>query len=220
MTMEIFEYEQGGDEWKNARCGIPTSSEFHTVMAKGREGGASVTRRKYLMSLAGEVLTGEPMESFSNGHMERGRIMEDEARNLYAFLTDAEIRRVGFIRNGKKGASPDSLVGTEGGLEIKTALPHIQIERLLRGDLPPEHKAQVQGNIWLSERIFWDFVSYWPKLPLLKVRVFRDDIYIKNMSAEIDRFNDELAAMVESIRNYDRRSEILKNQLVQSVMGG
>jgi hypothetical protein len=40
------------------------------------------------------------------------------------------------------------------------------------------------------------------------------------MAGEIDRFNDELEAMVETIRNYDRRSEVLKNQLVQSVMGG
>jgi hypothetical protein len=220
MSMEIFDVEQGTPEWRAARCGIPTSSEFHTVMAKGKDGGTSVTRRKYLLSLAGEILTGEPMETYSNAHMERGRVMEDEARDLYAFVRDADIRRVGFIRNGKKGASPDSLVGSEGGLEIKTALPHIQIERLLRGDLPSEHKAQVQGNIWLAERDWWDFCSYWPKLPLLTVRVFRDDIYIKNMAGEIDRFNDELEAMVENIRNYDRRSEILKNQLVKSVMGG
>ncbi|RWL14837.1 MAG: exonuclease [Mesorhizobium sp.] len=220
MTMEIFDFAQGSDEWRAARCGIPTSSEFHTVMAKGKDGGASVTRRKYLLSLAGEIVTGELTDSYSNGHMDRGRAMEDEARETYAFINDADIRRVGFIRNGKKGASPDSLVGTEGGLEIKTALAHIQIDRLLRGTLPPEHKAQVQGNIWLAEREWWDFVSFWPKLPLLKVRVFRDDIYIKTMAAEIDAFNAELAEMVERIRNYDRRSEILKNQLVQSVMGG
>jgi hypothetical protein len=214
--IQIFEMDQGGEEWAKARLGIPTASRFATVMAKGE----GKTRNEYMRKLAGEIITGETMDSFTNGHMDRGKEMEDEARNLYAFLTDAEIRRVGFIRNGKKGASPDSLVGTEGGLEIKTALAHIQIERLLRGDLPSEHKAQVQGNVWLAERDWWDFCSYSPKLPLLKVRVFRDDIYIKNMSGEIDRFNDELAAMVESVRNYDRRSEILKNQLVQSVMGG
>lgn len=214
--IEVFEIDQGGDEWAQVRLGIPTASRFATVMAKGE----GKTRNEYMRKLAGEVLTGEPMDSFTNGHMDRGKVMEDEARDLYAFVTDADIRRVGFIRNGKKGASPDSLVGTEGGLEIKTALAHLQIERLLRGDLPPEHKAQVQGNIWLSERLWWDFCSYWPKLPLLTVRVFRDDIYIKNMAGEIDRFNDELAEMVERVRNYDRRSEILKNQLVQSVMGG
>lgn len=214
--IEVFDCEQGSEDWFACRAGIPTASKFATVMAKGE----GKTRSKYMRQLAGEIITGEPMESFTNGHMDRGKEMEDEARNLYAFVTDADIRRVGFIRNGKKGASPDSLVGEEGGLEIKTALPDIQIERLISGKLPPEHVAQVQGNIWLSEREWWDFCSYWPKLPLLKVRVFRDDIYIKNMAGEIDRFNDELAAMVESIRNYDRRSEILKNQLVKSVMGG
>jgi hypothetical protein len=216
MTMEIFDIDQGGQEWLQARLGIPTASKFATVMAKGE----GKTRSEYMRKLAGEIVTGEPMDSYTNVHMDRGKVMEDEARDLYAFVRDAEIRRVGFIRNGKKGASPDSLVGSEGGLEIKTALPHIQIERLLRADLPSEHKAQVQGNIWLAERDWWDFCSYWPKLPLLTVRVFRDDIYIKNMAGEIDRFNDELEAMVETIRNYDRRSEILKNQLVKSVMGG
>lgn len=214
--IEIFDCEQGSEDWFACRAGIPTASKFATVMAKGE----GKTRSKYMRQLAGEIITGEPMESFTSPHMDRGKTMEDEARETYAFINDADILRVGFIRNGKKGASPDSLVGTEGGLEIKTALPDIQIERLISGKLPPEHTAQVQGNIWLSERDWWDFVSYWPKLPLLKVRVFRDDIYIKNMSGEVDRFNDELAAMVESVRNFDRRSEILKNQLVQSVMGG
>ncbi|PZP57722.1 MAG: exonuclease, partial [Delftia acidovorans] len=132
----------------------------------------------------------------------RGNAMEDEARQHYAFVEVAEIHRVGFIRNGNKGASPDSLVGDNGGLEIKTALPHIQIDRLERDRLPPEHKAQVQGNLWLSEREWWDFVSYWPKLPILTVRVYRDEDYIKTMADEIDRFNDELAALVERIRHY------------------
>ena len=214
--IEIFDCEQGSEDWFACRAGIPTASKFATVMAKGE----GKTRNEYMRKLAGEIITGEPMESFNNAHMDRGKTMEDEARETYAFINDADIRRVGFIRNGKKGASPDSLVGSEGGLEIKTALPHIQIDRLLRGDLPSEHRAQVQGNIWLAERGWWDFVSYWPKLPLLTVRVFRDDIYIKNIAGEIDRFNDELEAMVETIRNYDSRSEILKNQLVKSVMGG
>lgn len=214
--IQIFDCEQGSEEWFACRVGIPTASKFATVMAKGE----GKTRSKYMRQLAGEIITGEPMESFSNGHMDRGKAMEDEARETYAFINDAEIRRVGFIRNGSKGASPDSLVGNDGGLEIKTALPDIQIERLVSGKLPPEHKAQVQGSIWIAEREWWDFVSFWPKLPQLKVRVPRDDIYIKQMSAEIDAFNAELAELVERIRNYDRRSEILKNQLVQSVLAG
>lgn len=196
--MQVFNCEQGSPEWFACRAGIPTASKFSTVMAKGE----GKTRAEYMRKLAGELLTGEPAEQFSNTHTDRGNAMEDEARQTYAFICDAEIERVGFIRNGNRGASPDSLVGTAGGLEIKTALPHIQIDRLERDRLPPEHKAQVHGNIWLAEREWWDFVSYWPRLPILTVRVYRDEEYIKTLADEIDRFNDELAALVERIRNY------------------
>lgn len=197
--MQVFtDLEQGSEAWFQARAGLPTASKFATVMAKGE----GKTRSEYMRTLAGEILTGEPAEQFSNVHTERGNAMEDEARETYAFINDAEIQRVGFIRNGNKGASPDSLVGTSGGLEIKTALPKIQIDRLERDRLPPEHKAQVQGNLWIAEREWWDFVSYWPRLPVLTVRVYRDEEYIANLSSEIDRFNDELAALVQRIRNY------------------
>lgn len=196
--IQIFDMEQGSADWYSARAGIPTASMFSTVMAKGE----GKTRSKYMRVLAGEILTGEPAETFSNPHMERGKIMEDEARETYALIHDVEPIRVGFVRNGKKGASPDSLIGANGGLEIKTALPDIQIDRLERDRLPPEHLAQVQGNIWTTEREWWDFVSFWPKLPMLRVRVYRDEPYIKTLSDEIDRFNDELAALVERIRRY------------------
>ena len=196
--MEVFNCGQGSPEWFSCRAGIPTASMFATVMAKGE----GKTRSKYMRELAGEILTEECAEGYSNAHMDRGKAMEDDARRLYAFMADADPVQVGFIRNGQKGASPDSLVGDNGGLEIKTALPHIHIDRLERNRLPPEHVAQVQGGLWVSEREWWDFVSYWPRLPMLRVRVYRDEAYIKTMSDEIDRFNDELAALVERIRRY------------------
>lgn len=200
--MQIIDCEQGSEEWFSARAGLPTASEFHTVMAVGKQGGKSVTRVDYLNKLAGEILTGEPMTSYSNADMERGKIMEDEARDLYAFQCGVEPIRVGFVRNGDKGSSPDSLIGDRGGLEIKSAAPHVQIKRLLAGELPPEHKAQVQGNLWVCEREFWDFASYCPKLPLLVVRVQRDEEYIKKIANEVDLFNIELRQTVEYIRRY------------------
>lgn len=204
MTVEIIDVEQGSPEWFAVRSGIPTASEFATIMAKGRDGGASVTRARYLRQLAGEVLTGEPApEGYTNGFMERGKVLEAEARTLYAFMRDAEPVTIGFLRNGKKGASPDSLIGDTAGLEIKTAIPAVQIERLQRGTLPAEHVAQVQGNIWVSEREWWDFMSYCPRLPPLIVRVPRDDAYIAGMAKAVDTFNEELAAVVASIRSYD-----------------
>jgi hypothetical protein len=200
MGPQIVDCEQGSPEWFAARLGLATSSEFSTVMAKGRDGGASLTRKTYLNKLAGEILTGEAAESYTNVHMERGKVMEEEAREAYAFMKDADPRLVGFIVNGPKGCSPDSLIGEDGGLEIKTALPHIQVERLLRGELPAEHRAQVQGNLWVTERKWWDFVSYCPRLPLLVVRVERDEDYIGKIAKAVDAFNVELATTVQFIR--------------------
>lgn len=201
MGVEIFDVEQGTAEWFAARAGIPTASEFSTVMAKGRDGGASVTRRNYLYRLAGEVLTGEPAPAgYSNEFMARGHELEDEARKLYAFMHDVEPQRVGFLRNGSKGCSPDSLIGADAGLEIKVAIPAVQIERLQRGTLPTEHVAQVQGSMWVAERATWEFVSYCPKLPPLIVTVPRDEAYIANLAKAVDAFNEELENIVASIR--------------------
>jgi hypothetical protein len=201
--IKVFDCPQGSPEWFIARLGIPTASEFATVMAKGE----GKVRRAYMNKLAGEILTGEPMDSYSNGHMERGKEWEEDARNLYELTAGIDLQQVGFVRNGNKGCSPDSLIGEDGGLEVKSALAHIQIERLRKGDLPSEYRAQVQGNIWVCEREWWDFVSYSPKLPPLIVRVPRDDGYIANLSGEIEKFNEELAATVEAIRQYGPQRE-------------
>ncbi len=205
MGMTIVDCDQGSPEWFAARLGIPTASEFSTVLAVGPKGGKSVGRVDYLNKLAGEILTGEPMTNYVSADMERGKVMEDEARDLYAFQTGTELQRVGFIRNGDKGASPDSLIGDDGGLEIKSAAAHVQIKRLLSDDLPSEHKAQVQGLLWVAERQWWDFISYCPKLPLFIKRVHRDEDYIKRLANEVDLFNTELRQTVEYIRRYGRQ---------------
>ena len=202
MDVQIFDCEQGTDEWKAARLGIPTASEFATVMAKGKAGGDSKTRRTYMLKLIGERLTGEPMWSYNNEHMERGKMMEDEARDLYAMLKDCEPQRVGFIRRGEAGASPDSLVGSGGLLEIKTKLPHLHIDAILAGQLPAEHKAQCQGQLWISGREWLDFVSYWPGLAPFVVRVERDEPYISSIRSAIDDFLGELAETMSKVERY------------------
>lgn len=197
--LEVFDCDQGSADWFAARMGIPTSSEFSTVMAKGQ----GLTRAKYMRTLAGEIYTGEiEPDGYTNPHMERGKLLEDEARQHYAFMADVEPVQVGFLRNGRAGASPDSLIGDDGGLEIKTALRHIQIDRLQRRALPSEHKAQVQGCLWITGRQWWDFVSYSPKLPVLIVRVERDEEYIAQLAAAVDAFNAELDELVAQLRNF------------------
>lgn len=192
MALEIFTFDQNSNEWLRARMGIPTASEFATVMASGRGGGESKTRRTYMLKLLGERMTGEPSENFTTQAMERGHEMEQEARDAYCFMTGNDFDLVGFMRNGEKGASPDALIEDNGLLEIKTKVPHRHLDALLRDEVPSEHIAQIQGQIWISEREWCDFISYWPKLDPFIKRVYRDDVYIKKMSDAVDRFVDEL----------------------------
>lgn len=200
-ALEVFdELEQGTPEWFASRAGIVTASEFSTVMAKGRGGGDSATRKNYMRKLAAERVTGKVVQTWSgNQHTERGHAMEPEARDLYAFLRDEQPRQVGFMRRGPVGCSPDSLVGDDGMLEIKTKLPHLQIEVLEAGVLPPQHKAQVQGQLWVSGRQWADFLSYWPDLPPLLVRVERDEEYIAELSGAVAQFIEELNQLAARI---------------------
>lgn len=192
----IITCEQGTPEWFQARLGIPTASEFSTILAKGQ----GKTRAAYMRKLAGEIITNQPSESYSNGHMDRGKEMESEARAAYEFLTDNAVEEVGFIRTDAAGCSPDGLIGDDGGVEIKTKLPHLLIECLERGTLPPEHRAQVQGCLWITGRAWWDFVAYWPSMPIFTCRVEPDADYIAKLAEEVSAFNSELADLVARIK--------------------
>jgi predicted phage-related endonuclease len=192
-----IECEQGSAEWHLARAGIPTASEFECIVAKRKDGKYTADRQKYLLTLLGERMTGEIVSGYNGGHLERGKVMESEARDLYLFRTGAVARQCGFFVNDdiKAGASPDSVLGDDGLLEVKTKLPALHLELLLAGGLPAEHKAQVQGQLLVTGRQWVDFVSYWPKLPLHIVRVERDEPYIAALRQAIADFNGELAAL-------------------------
>src|SRR5258706_5293587 len=133
MAVEIIECVQNSPEWYKARLGLVTCSMLKTVLASGKGGGESLTRATYMRKLAGEIITGEPMDNYVSADMERGKLMEDEARSYYAYACDDKLQRIGFVRNGQKGCSPDSWVGKDGMFETKSAFPHILIEKLLKG---------------------------------------------------------------------------------------
>lgn len=198
MSIQIIDCEQGSPEWHQARIGIPTASRFADILAKGE----GKTRKSYMRQLAAEIITGELGESFTSAAMERGKVMEAEARELYAFVADDTPRLVGFVRNGPVGWSPDSLLGDKGALEIKTQRADLLIETLLKDEFPSEHKAQCQGGLWVGQREWVDICVYWPKMPLFTKRAYRDDVFIKTLDGEVTRFLDELHELVARLQRY------------------
>ena len=197
MPLEIFEnIVQGSPEWVSMRLGLATASCFSDVLA----GGQGKTRATYMRRLAGEILCGEPAETFKSAAMERGQVVEAEAVRAYELLTDQEIKRVGFITNHGAGYSPDGLIGEDGSVEFKSMKPELLLDVLERKPDMTEHKPQCQGGLWISERRWIDLVIYYPKMPMYIRRFERDPAYIASLAAAVKAFQADVAAMVERHR--------------------
>jgi hypothetical protein len=201
--IDVYDMPQGSPEWYEARRGIATASEFAAILAKGQ----GKMRRAYMMRLAAERITGEVQVTYINRHMQRGRELEAEAREYYAWLAEAELQQVGFVRNGDVGCSPDALVGAAGMVEVKTKLPALLLEAMISDGVPSEHWAQVQGGLWVCERQWCDLVCYWPGMPPHIVRAERDEAYIAALATEVARFNADLEEVVQRVST--RSSPIL-----------
>ena len=199
--------EQGSEAWLADRMGLCTASCFADVLAKGQ----GLTRKKYMLKLVTERLTGKYLETYSNAHMDRGNEQEPHARIAYEMLTGNIVEETGFIRHSilKAGGSPDGLIDSDGLIEIKSVIPTVQIETIEKGGYPSGHKAQIQGCLWVSGRDWCDFISYSPDLPenlsLYTHRVVRDDEYIANLEVEIVRFLDELEVMYNRLLEFKRK---------------
>ncbi len=146
-----------------------------TPTFKAREGQTPLT---FLYEKLAERCMGAPLPSFaSTWHMENGQILEAEARGFAAVTFDANIERVGFITDDacRIGASPDGLLGEDGGLELKCCAAQTHVRYMVEGVLPEEHKCQVHGALYVSGRKFWQFGSYARGFPFFHVRVERDE---------------------------------------------
>jgi len=201
---KIIDVKQGTEEWFLARCGKVTASEFKSVLANGRGSSESKTRRTYMLKILGEILTGRPSDKWQgNEHTERGHEDEPIARILYESQSGNEVQEVGMFESdcGKIGYSPDGIISNDGLVEIKSKMPHLHLDVLLRNEVPPEHIPQLQGGLMVSGRDWVDFVSYSEGLPLFVKRVHRDVEYITNLSRQIDLFFREMEELKTKIQN-------------------
>ena len=197
--MRIIDCEQGSREWIEARLGLPTASQFSRIVTS--TGRLSKQRDTYMAELLCEWVFGEPAKDLAedNVWIQRGKALEPEARRFYALHADVEPpRTVGLcLREGVEcvaGASPDGLVDPDGLLELKCPAPDTHLLWLARGDLPPQHRAQVQGQLWVTGREWCDFVSYCPELPPLAVRTAPDLAFQRALDEHMPTFHAELIA--------------------------
>ena len=193
---------------------------FKAVIAKGE----GKTRAKYLRQIVAERLTEKPCETFAgNAHTDRGNEQEPRGIMVYEARTGNIVERSDFIPHPtlRAGCSPDGLIDEDGGYEGKSVIPTVQVETLLCRTYPTEHKPQVQGNLWIAERAWWDFHSYCPDMlnPQHRsyiFRVVRDEDYIAMLAREVAAFCGEVDRLCDQLAGKDDLEERLRQSVVQA----
>lgn len=206
--------KQGTDEWKALKCGKFSASRASDLMAKGKGGQPSATRANLIAGLACERMTGQFIESYHNGVMDRGNVVEAEAADAYAVARMAALSECGWIAHPtipNVGCSPDRLVDDDGLLEAKCPSSMSRHMAALReGAHAKEHWLQAQFQLWCSGRAWCDVVSYdprWrPALRLAITRVFPDRAMFSEFAAAIAVAEIEIAAAIRALEELEERA--------------
>lgn len=204
--------QQRTEAWYKARAGCATASAFADVLAIKKNGKPLKARTDYLWKVATERLYGTPTESISARALEWGKELEPFAIQAYEEERGVVVRPSGFVLHPQIahcGGSPDGLCGEEGGIEIKCPKDRRVHMQTWHGGMPEEHKPQVQGNLWITGRKWFDFISYDPRAPkqyrLYIERICRDESYIANLKNAVCAFLSEVDDLLKDIDGKQRR---------------
>ena len=195
---------QGSDEWLQARCGLLTASTIGKLITPATLKVANNdTSRDLIRTLAAERITGHVDYVHPSFDMQRGTNDEPYARDLYREMY-GPVEEVGFVTREVGGhtigASPDGLVGTDGGIEIKSRKPTHQLKAFMAQSMPLENVAQVQALMFVLDRSWWDYVSYAGGLPLFVKRVYPDPAWQTVIGQALEQFELEVNAIVDTFR--------------------
>jgi putative phage-type endonuclease len=202
--------EQGSEEWQALRAGKFTASRFSDLMAKLKDGRPAQARENLIWELVVERMTGQKMQSFQSQWMERGILLESDARLAYENEMLVSVDEVPIVIHPTLdyvSCSPDGYVGDTGLLEIKCLTAANHGKALKFGTHAKEYALQVQGQMWITGRAWCDVVAYHPEFPerfrLAAVRVNRDENTIAELEAECIAANDEVN---EQLRWFEQRA--------------
>lgn len=205
---------QGSDDWLKSRLGFITASNLKLVLSKPKvPGELSKGAEAYLTSLMAEHSPDYDWEAahkarFHNEAMDHGNATEPTARLIYEERQDVKVEQVGFIPSPTErlvGGSPDGLVGSDGGVEFKCpevlAIHEKYLAYITKKQIYPAHRHQIQGLLWITERKWWDWVTFHEGLTGKKrlgiLRVKRDEKYIKDLAKKVGVFRKLLCDRLE-----------------------
>jgi putative phage-type endonuclease len=203
--VKIIACDQRSVEWHACRLGRLTGSRAADAFATIKK-GESASRRNLRLQLVLERLTGESQENgYTNADMERGILLEPDARAAYEAETGIYVQSVGFVAHDElmAGCSPDGLT-QDGLIEIKCARAAAHLDHL-RGGLPQEYQTQITHGLWLTGAAWGDFVSFHPTFPeplRLKVtRLYAKDIDFRAYELAVRLFLSEVERELDDVQH-------------------
>jgi hypothetical protein len=195
--VHYHDFVQGSDEWHEFRKDKLTGSNATAIGALG------YGLRTYCMRKAAELI-GIKKENYTNSDMERGNELEPIAIKAYEFKFNLKVESIGCITNDKYSnvcVSPDGLINLDGGLEIKARneSKHFALIQGIETDIP---KNQIQMCLLISERKYWDSVSFNPNFskPLFVKRIYPDYEYFNKLEAG---FIEGRKLIAQYLKNYN-----------------
>lgn len=200
---------QGDAQWLRDKAGKFSGSRFGALMSKTKSGAPTAGRQNLITQLAIERLIGTCVETYSNANMAAGIEREPELIRAYEDDQLVVVTAVDFIQHPTLafcGCSPDGTIDDDGGVEGKfRAAEALHFDVLRRGFIQSGYRWQIQGNLWVTGREWWDYVSYHPAFPdpfkLAIVRVERDEKAIAELEAECIAANEEVEEQVRWFRD-------------------
>ena len=204
--MKIYNFEQRTEDWYNIRKGKMTASNAETIIANGKG------LETYIYNLMAEYYSSAEKENYINADMQRGIDLEPEARLEFEFYTDLDVQEVGFIEyNEFIGVSPDGLIGDDGLIEIKCPNDSIYFKLLLSNNIKPEYIAQMQMQMYVTERQYCYFVSYNPNFEksLYIKKINRDEEMIDKLKKGLERGTQLIKEIKENFRKVGTNGKIL-----------
>lgn len=192
------EVESGSPEWRKARLGKPTASQFHRIV-KPATMAPSDQREAYMHELIAERLTGGWDDDYAGQYAERGNALESDAVAYFEFLEGVATAPGGFVTtdDGRIGCSPDRVIldatgAIVSGLEIKCPSPKIHAGYMLTGSHAKKYRLQVQGMLYVTGVPAWNLLSYHPDMPPALLRIERDEPCLRLLGDRLREFCDDL----------------------------
>lgn len=193
--MKHLPVTQGTPDWLKARLGIVTASEIDRIITP-KTLKPSAQAEKYLHQKLAEWMTGQIVEVETRFYaMDRGIELEEEAADYFTLTTGLTTELCGFCvhDDDSMGCSPDRFVSDGTILELKAPLASTHVGFLLAGDLPIEHMLQVQAQLYVTECSHSWFLSYYPSLPPLLLKIEPDRQIHDALANALAVFNLRLA---------------------------